>query len=55
MLVSPLMSPILGFTFGYVIKDGEMTLVSLKSEILGLGLCIIFGFIFGWFYIPLVR
>ena len=45
MLVSPLMGPIMGITFGIIIKDWKMFCTGLISELAGLTLCIIVGFI----------
>ncbi|XP_023222454.1 uncharacterized protein LOC111623946 [Centruroides sculpturatus] len=47
MLISPLMGPILAGTFGTVIQDGPLRNLGIKTEILGLLLCILFGFLFG--------
>ena len=47
MLVSPLMGPILGMTFGTVINDKQMVWKSFRNEFIGVFLCWIVGFIFG--------
>lgn len=47
MLVSPLMGPIMAITFGIIIQDRFLVKVGLKTELLGLFLCLVFGFIFG--------
>eukprot|EP00468_Gymnochlora_sp_CCMP2014_P009627 CAMPEP_0167760614 /NCGR_PEP_ID=MMETSP0110_2-20121227/11682_1 /TAXON_ID=629695 /ORGANISM="Gymnochlora sp., Strain CCMP2014" /LENGTH=308 /DNA_ID=CAMNT_0007647141 /DNA_START=267 /DNA_END=1193 /DNA_ORIENTATION=+ len=45
MLVSPLMGPILGISFGYLIGDSHMMLKSLRNEVAGMTLCFIVGMI----------
>lgn len=52
MLVSPLMGPILGFTFGVTLVDYHMIRIGLFSELAGLLICIIVGFIGGLCAIP---
>lgn len=47
MLVSPMMGPILGFTFGSVVQDLDLVLTGLKSEALALLACILVGFLGG--------
>ncbi|XP_067124254.1 uncharacterized protein [Centruroides vittatus] len=47
MLISPLMGPILAGTFGAVIQDKSLRNLGIKTEIVGLVLCLLFGFVFG--------
>ncbi|XP_069687902.1 uncharacterized protein [Periplaneta americana] len=47
MLVSPLMSPIMAATFGFAIADKKLQKIGIRSEIIGLFISLIFGFIFG--------
>lgn len=47
MLISPLMGPILAATFGQVIRKHDMRDLGLKSEIIGLAICLLVGFLFG--------
>ena len=47
MLVSPLMGPILAGVFGHAISNGKLRNLGIKSEIVGLGICIIIGFLLG--------
>ncbi|XP_064486516.1 uncharacterized protein LOC135398901 isoform X2 [Ornithodoros turicata] len=47
MLVSPLMGPIMAITFGIIIQDKTLTKVGLKTELIGLFICLLFGFCFG--------
>ncbi|XP_064486468.1 uncharacterized protein LOC135398867 [Ornithodoros turicata] len=47
MLVSPLMGPIMAITFGIRIRDRSLIKVGLRTELLGLFLCLTFGFFFG--------
>ncbi|XP_060572976.1 uncharacterized protein LOC132730909 [Ruditapes philippinarum] len=47
MLISPLMGPILAATFGQVIHKKDLRDLGFKSELKGLGLCLIVGFLFG--------
>eukprot|EP00457_Paulinella_chromatophora_P003673 gb/GEZN01003681.1/.p1 GENE.gb/GEZN01003681.1/~~gb/GEZN01003681.1/.p1 ORF type:complete len:624 (-),score=73.18 gb/GEZN01003681.1/:187-2058(-) len=47
MLVSPMMGPILGITFGFVIKSKALVLKALRVELFGLCVCICLGFVVG--------
>ncbi|KAL8577106.1 hypothetical protein ACOMHN_049795 [Nucella lapillus] len=47
MLISPLMGPILAGTFGTVIKNNALRNLGIRSELLGLGICLICGFLCG--------
>ena len=47
MLISPIMGPIMGITFGGVANDGRLILESLRNELVGLGICLVVGFITG--------
>ncbi|XP_022257205.1 uncharacterized protein LOC106472976 [Limulus polyphemus] len=47
MLLSPLMDPIAAGTFGFIISDHELRNMGLISELIGLGICTVFGFLFG--------
>ncbi|CAB4009003.1 PREDICTED: uncharacterized protein LOC105336466 isoform X2, partial [Paramuricea clavata] len=47
MLVSPLMGPILGGTFGTVIKNKSLRNTGLKTELCGLMISVTVGFLFG--------
>ncbi|XP_049513794.1 uncharacterized protein LOC119466483 isoform X2 [Dermacentor silvarum] len=47
MLVSPLMGPIAAITFGIIIRDKSLVKVGLRTELCGLLLCLVFGFVFG--------
>ncbi|KFM58397.1 hypothetical protein X975_01521, partial [Stegodyphus mimosarum] len=47
MLISPIMGPILAGTFGAVIRDRKLRNLGVKTEILGLFLCVFIGYIFG--------
>ncbi|KAH7976556.1 hypothetical protein HPB52_016121 [Rhipicephalus sanguineus] len=47
MLVSPLMGPIAAITFGIIIRDKSLVKVGLRTELCGLCLCLVFGFVFG--------
>jgi len=54
MLVSPLMGPIVGMTFGTIVRDKRMFMTSLRNECLGLGVCwlcgVLIGFLVGTFF-----
>ncbi|XP_046654187.1 uncharacterized protein LOC124344625 isoform X1 [Daphnia pulicaria] len=50
MLVSPMMGPILAGTFGTVIQDHNLQRLGVKTELIGLALCLTFGFAFGIVY-----
>jgi uncharacterized hydrophobic protein (TIGR00271 family) len=43
MLVSPLMGPILGITFGCAVKDMQMICTSIRNEIVGIVICLSVG------------
>ncbi|XP_076441357.1 uncharacterized protein LOC143280550 [Babylonia areolata] len=47
MLISPLMGPILAGTFGTVIKNNALRNLGIRSELIGLGICLICGFVCG--------
>ncbi|XP_063403004.1 uncharacterized protein LOC134686995 [Mytilus trossulus] len=47
MLVSPLMGPILAGTFGFVIKNYSLRNLGIASELKGLAICVLCGFIVG--------
>ncbi|XP_055377027.1 uncharacterized protein LOC129609154 [Condylostylus longicornis] len=47
MLISPLMGPIIAGIFGTVIKDGPLTLLGVKNELIGLLMATLVGFVFG--------
>ncbi|XP_052256226.1 uncharacterized protein LOC127861613 isoform X2 [Dreissena polymorpha] len=47
MLISPLMGPILAATFGQVIKNNELRNLGITSELKGLLICLLTGFLFG--------
>ena len=53
-LVSPLMGPIVGMTFGTIVRDKRMFWVSLRNEFLGLFTCwicgVLIGFLVGTFF-----
>lgn len=42
--------PILAGTFGTVIQDRALQRLGVKNELIGLGLCLSFGFLFGIIY-----
>jgi uncharacterized hydrophobic protein (TIGR00271 family) len=47
MLISPLMGPIVGFTFGVVIKNVALYKLAVRNELIGLSICLVLGFLFG--------
>ncbi|XP_066911919.1 uncharacterized protein [Clytia hemisphaerica] len=47
MLVSPLMGPILGGTFGLVLQSKQVWKPAVFNELIGLSLCLIVGFFIG--------
>ncbi|KAH8306844.1 hypothetical protein KR018_006083 [Drosophila ironensis] len=47
MLISPLMGPIIAAIFGSVIGDRELRWLGLKNELLGIGVSVGIGFLFG--------
>merc|ERR1719461_953751 len=50
MLVSPLMGPVLAFTFGVTLKERNMAMMGLRNEILSLAVCVMTGFITGFLH-----
>jgi uncharacterized hydrophobic protein (TIGR00341 family) len=52
MLLAPLMGPILGLSFGAVIKDRRLVLTGIKNEALGLAIAFIMGLIMGAILMP---
>jgi uncharacterized hydrophobic protein (TIGR00271 family) len=53
MLVSPLMGPILAVTFGVVVADYDLAKLGLRSELYGLFMCVVVGFVGGLIAAPL--
>lgn len=47
MLVSPMMGPVIAFTFGCVIKDASLRRLGLVSLFVTLGTCMVIGLLFG--------
>ncbi len=47
MLVSPLMGPILGFTFGTIVRDRALFMRGMLSELVGLFVTFMVGFVAG--------
>ncbi|CAK9005037.1 Uncharacterized protein MJ0678 [Durusdinium trenchii] len=54
MLVSPLMGPILAVTFGATMRDQVMIKLGLFSELTGLFICVVVGFVGGLCAAPFV-
>ncbi|XP_042897542.1 uncharacterized protein [Parasteatoda tepidariorum] len=48
MLISPIMGPIMAFTFGITIRDKKLIKMALRTELIGLTTCLISGFLFGF-------
>ncbi|XP_055933379.1 uncharacterized protein LOC129963216 isoform X2 [Argiope bruennichi] len=48
MLISPIMGPIMAFTFGITIRDKKLVRMALRTELIGLSICLISGFLFGF-------
>ncbi|XP_078317414.1 uncharacterized protein LOC111120045 isoform X2 [Crassostrea virginica] len=48
MLISPLMGPILGGTFGTVMQNKSLRNLGIKNELIGLMICVISGLLFGF-------
>ena len=51
MLVSPLMGPCMGFTFGTMVREWPLVLRSLLNECLSLLLCVFIGFLVGLMFL----
>ncbi len=49
MVIAPLLGPIIALSFAVVIGDLALARMSIQSNIIGLGLCIITGFLIGMF------
>lgn len=47
MLVSPLMNPIMGIVFGLSVREHSLWRRGIRNELIGLALCIMWGFIIG--------
>ncbi|CAL1273558.1 unnamed protein product [Larinioides sclopetarius] len=47
MLISPIMGPIMAGTFGAVIRDRSLRNLGIRTEIVGLFLCMVIGFTLG--------
>jgi len=54
MLVSPLMGPIVGMTFGAIIKDRTMLWKSFRNEVVGIIVCFCTGALMGFVTAPLL-
>lgn len=52
MLVSPLMGPIVGMTFGTVVSEWKMVRVSFRNELIGIGICFLVGALVGFAVSP---
>ncbi len=52
MLLAPLMGPILGLSFGVIIKDRRLVMTGIKNEAFGLSIAVIMGLIMGAVLIP---
>lgn len=52
MLVSPLMGPIVGMTFGTVVSEWQMVRVSFRNELIGIGICFLVGALCGFAVSP---
>ncbi|XP_035233771.1 uncharacterized protein LOC118205589 [Stegodyphus dumicola] len=48
MLISPIMGPIMAFTFGLTIRDRKLIKMAMRTELIGLSVCLIAGFLFGF-------
>ena len=51
MLVSPLMGPCMGFTFGTMVREWPLVQRSLRNECLSLLLCVFVGFLVGFLFL----
>jgi len=54
MLVSPLMGPIVGMTFGTIIRDWKMFRTSFRNEIIGIIICFVVGSLVAFFVSPFI-
>ncbi|XP_071964188.1 uncharacterized protein [Antedon mediterranea] len=54
MLISPLMGPIMGGTFGIVIKHNPLRNNGIKTEVVGLLMCVLCGLLFGFVAYPVL-
>ncbi|KAA0162915.1 hypothetical protein FNF28_04471 [Cafeteria roenbergensis] len=55
MLVSPLMAPVLALTFGIFICDLRLARIGAVTELVGLVICVLFGFMTGLVIAPLAE
>jgi len=54
MLVSPLMGPIVGMTFGSIINDKQMFWKSFRNELIGVTVCFLTGALMGFITAPIM-
>nr|CAD7264618.1 unnamed protein product [Timema shepardi] len=47
MLLSPLMGPVMALTFGTMISDRKLQKIGVRSGMVGMGISLVFGYIFG--------
>jgi uncharacterized hydrophobic protein (TIGR00271 family) len=47
MLISPIMGPVLSFTFGTTLRNRSMIMTGLRNELISLALCVLTGLIWG--------
>ena len=45
MLISPIMGPVMGFTFGTMIRRKALVIMGLRNELLSLAICLLVGFL----------
>ena len=50
MLVSPIMGPVLAFTFGATMRNKDLRQMGLRNEAISLLICVVVGVIIGWFW-----
>eukprot|EP01083_Nonionella_stella_P094493 265124_1 len=50
MLVSPIMGPVLAFTFGVTLGNRPMARIGVRNECVSLLICVLIGFVVGFFY-----
>ena len=50
MLVSPIMGPVLAYTFGVTLKNWNLAMMGVKNEAFSLFMCVVYGAVVGFFW-----
>lgn len=55
MLLSPIMGPVIGMSYGFTIQDFPLVKRSIRNEAISILICVIFGFILGAICYPFLN